>query len=298
MDDRRTLILKTALKLFNEKGYHETSMQSIADAAGIAKGSTYLYFRSKEELLVSVIHYFYEGLLDESERLASDETLTPKERLLAVIQRQFAFGLEHGPFLLTQLEDALLPNNTEAKQVFVQIWSRKLGLYRDLIVGMYGEAAKPHALDCAFVLQAVTREFTAFMVVGNQPLDPGQTAALLVGMLDQIQSGFANDNLIPVLTGRILIDAMRTGMPDGLSIDKMVAEIEQLQHRIEPSRIDRNKWNELAAALQVLIEELKKPSPIPVVLKGMLSYIEKLNVTLPELDRVLLRLQAMISKWE
>ncbi len=47
-------ILATAVRIFKEKGYHATSMQNIADAVGLQKGSLYHYLSSKEDLLFQV----------------------------------------------------------------------------------------------------------------------------------------------------------------------------------------------------------------------------------------------------
>jgi TetR/AcrR family transcriptional regulator, cholesterol catabolism regulator len=44
-------ILKTASECFNNNGFHETSLQDIANAAGISKGGLYYYFPSKEKIL-------------------------------------------------------------------------------------------------------------------------------------------------------------------------------------------------------------------------------------------------------
>ena len=50
-ESRADQLLETATLLFKEKGYHNTSMQDLADALGIQKGSLYYYIDSKEELL-------------------------------------------------------------------------------------------------------------------------------------------------------------------------------------------------------------------------------------------------------
>jgi AcrR family transcriptional regulator len=47
----RTRILNTALDMFRERGYDETTMRAVADRAGVALGNAYYYFRSKEHLI-------------------------------------------------------------------------------------------------------------------------------------------------------------------------------------------------------------------------------------------------------
>ncbi|MDO8964933.1 MAG: TetR/AcrR family transcriptional regulator [Coriobacteriia bacterium] len=50
-EERTDELLDTAQVLFAERGYHDTSVQAITDAAGVAKGLFYHYFDSKEDLL-------------------------------------------------------------------------------------------------------------------------------------------------------------------------------------------------------------------------------------------------------
>ena len=50
-EQTRQLILETALRLFRERGYAETTMRAIAREAGVAVGNAYYYFDSKEHLI-------------------------------------------------------------------------------------------------------------------------------------------------------------------------------------------------------------------------------------------------------
>ncbi len=52
--ERENLILQAAEEVLSEKGYHETSMDEIAARVGIAKGTVYLHFPSKEDLIFAL----------------------------------------------------------------------------------------------------------------------------------------------------------------------------------------------------------------------------------------------------
>ena len=54
-EERAALILRIAQEVFAEKGYYDASVDEIAARAGIAKGTVYLHFASKEDLLVALI---------------------------------------------------------------------------------------------------------------------------------------------------------------------------------------------------------------------------------------------------
>ena len=54
-DSRPSEILEAALVLFVDKGYRATKMEDIAQAAGVTKGTPYLYFQNKEEIFKAVV---------------------------------------------------------------------------------------------------------------------------------------------------------------------------------------------------------------------------------------------------
>ncbi|MCG3159965.1 MAG: hypothetical protein JMDDDDMK_00997 [Acidobacteria bacterium] len=85
-EQTRSLILETALEMFGERGYEETTMRAIAEKAGIAQGATYYHFRSKEHLIQAYYERMHE-LHQEScaEVLKKERTL--KGRLFGVMSQ-------------------------------------------------------------------------------------------------------------------------------------------------------------------------------------------------------------------
>ena len=71
-EQRRAEILEAALKLYSSKGFHDTTMEEVANAAGVAKGTIYLYFQSKEHLLLALKRDFMQGLTDAVAGLVAD----------------------------------------------------------------------------------------------------------------------------------------------------------------------------------------------------------------------------------
>src|SRR5215831_7026155 len=84
--DRGEEVYAAALRLFTEKGYHATSMQDIAAAVGLYKGSLYHYIGGKEDLLVQVFERAMDGLLAEVERIVADSSFKPSAQLRLVIR--------------------------------------------------------------------------------------------------------------------------------------------------------------------------------------------------------------------
>src|SRR5437870_273586 len=79
-------VYTAALRLFREKGYHATSMQDIAEAVGLYKGSLYHYIDGKEELLVQVFERAMGGLVADAERIVRDTHLRAADQLRQVLE--------------------------------------------------------------------------------------------------------------------------------------------------------------------------------------------------------------------
>lgn len=91
---KRELIIEAAIQVFSQKGYHNTRMEEIAQAAGIGKGTIYEYFDSKLQLFQSMmedsLQVYYQRL--ESHRLAEKPIV---DRLIILIESHIKFCLEN-----------------------------------------------------------------------------------------------------------------------------------------------------------------------------------------------------------
>ena len=73
-DKARREIMQVSLELFYEKGYQKTTTRDIINRAGILNGSLYNRFKSKEEILLSIVTDYLERTLNESEEIIGDES--------------------------------------------------------------------------------------------------------------------------------------------------------------------------------------------------------------------------------
>ena len=88
-EQTRALILSTALELFRERGYEETTMRAIAQQAGVALGNAYYYFRSKEHLIQAFYSQSHQDHLAASRPILERET-DLKKRLEGVLRAKIA----------------------------------------------------------------------------------------------------------------------------------------------------------------------------------------------------------------
>ncbi len=82
--DKRDAILRAAIGVFAERGYFNSQVADVARAAGVATGTVYLYYRSKDELLVSIFQRMMrEAMSDARAVLAGLDDPAEKLRRLA-----------------------------------------------------------------------------------------------------------------------------------------------------------------------------------------------------------------------
>ena len=113
--ERRQAILDVALGLFRGHPFEEISMAEVARRAGVAKGTPYLYFRSKEELFLALLADQFGSWFDEVdaglERLAAaSRACTPRQ-----MAGLFTRSLVHHPLLarLIAIGHAILERNID-----------------------------------------------------------------------------------------------------------------------------------------------------------------------------------------
>ena len=70
--DKRAAILRAAIRVFSQNGYFNSKVADIAREAGIADGTVYLYFKSKEEILHSIFDRAMEEFIAEGKREIAD----------------------------------------------------------------------------------------------------------------------------------------------------------------------------------------------------------------------------------
>jgi TetR/AcrR family fatty acid metabolism transcriptional regulator len=135
--DKRERILDAAVRVFAKKGFHATRVSEVAKAAGVADGTIYLYFKSKDELLVSLFEDRVEKLLEFLEtELPRAEGAPAKLRRVIEIQ----LGLLDGERDLAEVVTVILRQSTKLMKEYA---APKFTAYLDAIgrVVAEGQAA-------------------------------------------------------------------------------------------------------------------------------------------------------------
>ena len=128
---KRDAILRAAIDVFAERGYFNAQVADVARAAGVAAGTVYLYFKSKDDLLVSIFERsMREGLANG--RAAVANLQDPRERLLRLARAHLSrLGHDRNLAIVFQVE---LRQSTKFMERFSSTLLRDyLGLIREAI---------------------------------------------------------------------------------------------------------------------------------------------------------------------
>lgn len=108
--DKRERILDAAVRVFAKSGFHDTRVADVAKAAGVADGTIYLYFESKDELLRSLFEDRV-GRLLSFVREGLDKHESAKAKLSAIIELQL--GVYEGEPELAEVMTVILRQSTK-----------------------------------------------------------------------------------------------------------------------------------------------------------------------------------------
>lgn len=92
--ERRDTIVRAAERVFGKLGYHAASISEVIDAAGISRGTFYLYFDGKSALFLELIERFI-GLVTSSLSVVDPAGPDPARRILENVQRIVDVAFEH-----------------------------------------------------------------------------------------------------------------------------------------------------------------------------------------------------------
>ena len=90
-EEKKVLILRTALKVFAQEGYHASSVNKIANKANISKGLIYNYFESKEDLLRNIMTNIMDRYM---EKYPPIDSIPNDSHIEYFIDQSFEFILE------------------------------------------------------------------------------------------------------------------------------------------------------------------------------------------------------------
>ncbi|MFS0875663.1 TetR/AcrR family transcriptional regulator [Solibacillus isronensis] len=158
MNQRKRQVLDSALQLFIEKGFHETSIQDIIDKALISKGTFYNYFSSKVECFKSIMEQTrYEASLLRHEMLLNQD-ITDENLLLEQILVLMQINKKQN--LVSLFENIFQSNDKELRQLLERYRLLEIEWVSNRFIDIFGEKVRPYSLEIAILYFAMVHHLT------------------------------------------------------------------------------------------------------------------------------------------
>lgn len=269
-------IIRSASKMFKEKGFLATSIQEIAQDCSIAKGSVYKYFPSKEDLLCAVFDECQTVYFDQAERLKQTETGTPKERLVNQIVFRFQYFIEYRHIMVDFIE---LPITQFAtfQSLRNHVRARMMEWHRSWLLEVYGERIEPFLWDLIFIYRAILKDYLQRIIFEAKLLSIEETAWFIVDKLDALVEHMSKSGSKRLL-GRSAFDQfIHSGSNDWNNEKERMAE--ELFGRVAallevwPGGTARRK--ELQEIVQLLGAEITQAQPRRSLIQALCAYLEQ-----------------------
>lgn len=152
--EKRIRILDAALKIFASRGFYNAKVSEVAKEAGVADGTIYLYFESKDALLIALFE-------DRMQRLiarANDEIARTEGTVLDKIRQAIALHLSlvlDDPDLAEFITVELRQSGKFVKEYDNPKFTEYLRIFRDLILAGQEQGLIRRTVDARLVVRAI-----------------------------------------------------------------------------------------------------------------------------------------------
>ncbi|MBM7648717.1 AcrR family transcriptional regulator [Bacillus ectoiniformans] len=270
METKERLILEVAIKLFSMKGYHDTSMQEIAEECGISKGSLYKAFASKEELFIDIFVYYHDSMFEKAKGISSNVTLPPKEKLMKQISLQVSDIIEKKDFILLFFKDVPIKDKEKIKPIMQRMKARILLWQKNLLLETFGSDIEPYSWDLVMSLQGMMKEFLFISFEIDHFYDSDHLAEQLINKIEAMIRHLQAEQPVPLLTDFMMEDFLKTEASTRLKEEKIAQSLEELRVKVQCT-----ENQQFIDSLALIEAELNKDQPKLFLIEALLIYMEK-----------------------
>jgi AcrR family transcriptional regulator len=255
---KKQLIIEKALELFAKKGFEATSVQQITDYCGISKGAFYLSFKSKDELIITLIDQSMIQIISDIDYIVKS-TNNNEELLYEFYYTTFNYFQKHSDFAKIFIKEQVQSLNQE---LFLKInyYNREMEkIILSMIERLYDEEVKHTKYDLMYCIKGFMSIFPKLFLYYNVPLDLNLICRSLVEKTNLL----ARHTTIPFISQEIQM--FKQPMNEEVTKEQILEIMEQKTEEVEES-IEKE-------SLILLKQHLLEPTLSPAIVKGLLENI-------------------------
>lgn len=196
-EERRRQLLDAAIVCFGQKGYHQAQISDIIEEAGVARGTFYLYFKSKREIFDSIMDELFVQVRDQVQDLPKEAIAEIPTQLVGNVERVTNLLLDK-PLLAKLLFNESVGLDAESDERLRRFYGQLLDLIRrGLRQGQdmgFVRDGNIHVL--AISLLGCVKEVFYQALLGTEQID---RKAMVQEIFRLVINGIAHPNILPEL---------------------------------------------------------------------------------------------------
>lgn len=280
--ERKLKIIEKAVDLFAEKGFSDTSVQDITDACGISKGSFYLSFKSKNDLLLEIFQHFCNKLTNRMAEVNEQHIDTSDGvRLELFYQIYFEEISRYSNFILMQMREQTKTLNEEIMEILHNLRRKTYVQQAAVLRTVYGKEIEPHLPDLHMLVNGMLTSYMEIIIFNKDDLDFSALAKFLVSVTNSIVSNLGEPFLQKNQLIKFHVNA-HTTLPTNEDVLKELRQI-----------LDSKLDEDTIITLEIIEQELRSKKPRKAVITGMMSNLNDVTETLPFVQTLQYYLKAL-----
>ncbi|MGE7090074.1 TetR/AcrR family transcriptional regulator [Lysinibacillus sp. NPDC048646] len=257
---KKQLIMEKALELFSEQGFESTSVQQITERCGISKGAFYLSFKTKDELVFSMLDYFLQQFITDVDQVVRSSF--SKDVLLVEFYKSiFQAFKKHSASARVFFNEKVF---VKKKELFHKVNAYELDMSKSIVYmleQLYGDALQKNKYDVMYCIKGFMKSYAQLFIFSNIPLDMDQLAKSLAEKTDII----ARHTTIPFITEELIQLVTKPCEQELITKESLYHLIEQSIEMLEES-IERE-------SLELLKDQVERTTYSRPIIKGLIENI-------------------------
>ncbi|AIY06187.1 hypothetical protein Plano_2222 [Planococcus sp. PAMC 21323] len=258
--NKRSELMKQAVQLFSLKGFHQTSVQEIAEATGISKGAFYKHFESKEILFIEILKQHHQEIMTEISNAQSTIDDDNKDIFRKKLAIEIERTLSNHEFFMMVFKDFTLTESETLKEVFMELRQSTIMLHKTILLDTYGVEIEPFLPDLVAILEGLMQQYIFVLVFEEKQVSTSKLVNFITATIDAVVQNL--EMMEPVLNeARSPIATIEEGF-------------QQIAYKIKATDTNQEK---LLASLNLLKEQVQQDNPQEFLIEALLIYLKQFS---------------------
>lgn len=287
MDAKKLEVIYIAIQLFSEKGYNATSVEEIAKESGMAKGSFYKLFHSKEDLLFEILQLIPQQIKNGLTKIYTRTYESSHDKLEDFIAICFENIMSNQTQLLMDIVfKHSLFKSIETEKKVQQMMIEFHSLIQEFLLEIYGHQIKPYIGDFISILMGLIFQYVHLFNCQKSVMDAAKLAKFITTLFDIIVNGILERKPEPVVNLAVAIFGSKHNPI--LKGQKIQALLKRMTITVKQLSIDNQE--DYLNTLSLLEQQCTSDQPKVFLIKALVHYltgISEIQSECVELTRLL-----------